>query len=212
MHISAPCTPLLQQHLSPELHTSLPTFPCILHLHSCTFALLSPYLSTTMALHPKQCTFCGMSGHLAGSCFRQHNASHQAREEVREKQIRGRGKPQDPEFAGNASSPDYTNPHSPLIPDAGVDWNTDTGATCHMTPHRHWFNTYKPHVVPIRLANNQIIHSAGIGSVLFKPTVNGKPGQLLEFHRVLHVPELRNNLLSVLYLTCHKSYVVSCHP
>ena len=78
-----------------------------------------------------------------------------------------------------------------------------------MTPHRHWFNTYKPHVVPIRLANNQIIHSARIGSVLFKPTVNGKPGQLLEFHRVLHVPELRNNLLSVLYLTCHKSYVVT---
>ena len=45
--------------------------------------------------------------------------------------------------------------------------------------------------------------------MLFKPTVNGKPGQLLEFHRVLHVPELRNNLLSVLYLTCHKSYVVT---
>ena len=69
LHISAPCTPLLQQHLSPELHTSLPTFPCTLHLHSCTSALLSPYLSTTMALHPKQCTFCGMSGHLADSCF-----------------------------------------------------------------------------------------------------------------------------------------------
>ena len=84
LHISAPCTPLLQQHLSPELHTSLPTFPCTLHLHSCTSALLSSYLSTTMALHPKQCTFCGMSGHLAGSCFRLHNASHQAREEVRE--------------------------------------------------------------------------------------------------------------------------------
>ena len=154
------------------------------------------------------------------------DASRQAKEEVKEKQSKRRGKPkgkktkahsaveeadtpQEAEFAGNASSLDYTNPHSPLIPDAGVDWNTDTGATCHMTPHRHWFNTYKPHVIPIRLANNQIIHSAGIGSVLFKPTVNGKPGQLLEFHRVLHVPELRNNLLSVLYLTCHKSYVVT---
>ena len=158
-----------------------------------------------------QCTFCGLSGHLAGSCYRLHNASQQAREEVKERQVKTRGKPQpqDAEFAGHASSPDYTNPHSPLIPDAGVDWNADTGATCHMTPHRHWFNTYKPHVIPIRLANNQVIHSAGIGSVLFKPTVNGKPKQLLEFHRVLHVPELRNNLLSVLYLTCHKSYVVT---
>ena len=78
-----------------------------------------------------------------------------------------------------------------------------------MTPHRHWFNTYKPHVTPIRLANNQVIHSTGIGSVCFKLIVNGKPGQLLEFHRVLHVPELRNNLLSVLYLTRHKSYIVT---
>ena len=32
-----------------------------------------------------------------------------------------------------------------------------------------------------------------------------------EFERVLHVPDLRNNLLSVLYLTRSKSYVVSIH-
>ena len=64
-------------------------------------------------------------------------------------------------------------------------------------------------MTPIRLANNQVIHSTGIGSVCFKPIVNGKPGQLLEFHHVLHVPELRNNLLSVLYLTHHKSYIVT---
>ena len=31
---------------------------------------------------------------------------------------------------------------------------------------------------------------------------------MLEFQRVLHVPELQSNLLSVLYLTCHKEYVV----
>ena len=101
-----------------------------------------------------------------------------------------RSTPQTMEFAGNASLPDYTSPLSPLISDAGSDWNTDTGATCHMTPHRHWFNTYKPQSTPIRLANNQIIYSAGIGSVCFQPVIGGKPGQLLEFHRVLHVPQL----------------------
>ena len=125
------------------------------------------------------------------------------------RQSKRRSTPQNVEFAGNASLPDYTSPLSPLILDAGSDWNTDTGATCHMTPHRHWFNSYKPQSTPIRLANNQIIHSAEIGSVCFQPVVNGKPGQLLEFHRVLHVPQLRNNLLSVLYLTQHKSYIVT---
>jgi hypothetical protein len=35
------------------------------------------------------------------------------------------------------------------------------------------------------------------------------PNCLLEFERVLHVPNLRNNLLSVLYLTRNKDYCVS---
>ncbi|KIM71204.1 hypothetical protein PILCRDRAFT_830502, partial [Piloderma croceum F 1598] len=34
------------------------------------------------------------------------------------------------------------------------DWNADTGATSHMTPHRHWLIDYKPYVVPIKLADN----------------------------------------------------------
>ena len=113
-----------------------------------------------------------MSGHLANSCFKMHDASRQAKEEVKEKQAkRNLGKlkgkktkahsaveeadtSQEAEFARNASSLDYTNPYLPLIPDAGADWNTNTGATCHMTSHRYWFNIYKPHVTPIRLANN----------------------------------------------------------
>ncbi|THH05660.1 hypothetical protein EW145_g4631 [Phellinidium pouzarii] len=49
----------------------------------------------------------------------------------------------------------------------------------------------------------------GLGSVHFQPVINGKPGHLLEFERVLHVPDLRNNLLSVLYLTHAKSYIVT---
>ncbi|OSC99790.1 hypothetical protein PYCCODRAFT_1345610, partial [Trametes coccinea BRFM310] len=35
---------------------------------------------------------------------------------------------------------------------AATNWNTDTGASAHMTPHRHWFRSYSPHVIPIRLA------------------------------------------------------------
>ena len=126
----------------------------------------------------KECSFCGMNGHTPDGCFKMRDFSRQAKEEVKERQAKrsggrgrkGKGKatansaeetggtagtgPQSAEFAGNASTSDYTNPHSPLISDAGADWNTDTGATCHMTPHRHWFNTYTPHKTPIRLANN----------------------------------------------------------
>ena len=113
------------------------------------------------------------------------------------------------EFAGNASAFDFTDPHSPLIADAGTDWLADTGATSHMTPHRHWFTTYQPHRVGIRLADHKVIYSTGCGSVRFQPVINGKPQHLfVEFHDVLHVPSLRSNLLSVLYLTRKKQYNV----
>lgn len=39
---------------------------------------------------------------------------------------------------------------------------------------------------------------------MFRPLINGQLARDVEFARVLHVPALRNNLLSVLYLTKHK--------
>ena len=77
-----------------------------------------------------------------------------------------------------------------------------------MTLNRHWFNQYAPKRTPICLANNTIIYSKGISTICFQPFVNGKPGCLLEFERVLYVPNLKHNLLSALYLTRTKSYVV----
>jgi hypothetical protein len=47
--------------------------------------------------------------------------------------------------------------------------------------------------------------SAGVGTVVFSPVVRGKQFKPVEFTRVLHVPALRNNLLSCLYLTRQKS-------
>lgn len=39
-------------------------------------------------------------------------------------------------------------------------------------------------------------------------SIQGKPGNILEFYRVLHVPQLKNNLLSALYLSLEKSYTI----
>lgn len=89
------------------------------------------------------------------------------------------------------------------------DWNADTGATSHMTPHRHWFHIYEPLRVPIKLADNTIVYSAGVGNVTFTPVVNGKEIRPVEFTRVLHVPNLRNNLLSVLFLTRQRKFKVA---
>ena len=115
------------------------------------------------------------------------------------------------EFAGNASNHSYdpSNPSSPLQVDADFDWLPDTGATSHMTPHRHWLRNYKPIRIPVRLADHSIVYTAGIGSVVFQPVVEGRLVRAVEWSRVLHVPDLRTNLLSCLYLTRQKGYTIT---
>ena len=75
--------------------------------------------------------------------------------------------------------------------DANFDWNADSGTTSHMTPYAHRICNYTSFRTPIRLANNLIVYSAGIGSVRFTPTIRGQTMRVVEFTRVLHVPDLR---------------------
>ena len=102
------------------------------------------------------------------------------------------------EFVGNAScrlpQPTSASTNTHL-------WIADSGASSHMTPHRYWLRDYTPLRVPIRLADNTVVYSEGIGSVVFNPIISGKVMRPVEFTHVLHVPKLQNNLLAVLYLT-----------
>ncbi|KAF7360920.1 Integrase catalytic domain-containing protein [Mycena sanguinolenta] len=138
----------------------------------------------------EHCDWCVKDGHAMKDC----RTMARVRAELNNKH---RGKSDQAKMAteesagaatmGNASAPDAS---SPLLVEVGADWNTDTGATSHMTPHRHWFATYQPYCVPICLADNTLIYSAGVGSVQFQPEINGSDGRLVDFEKVLHVPEL----------------------
>jgi len=67
------------------------------------------------------------------------------------------------------------------------DWNADTGAISHMTPHYHWFVDYKPYELPIKLADNIIVYSAGVRSVVFNIIIKGRKCHPVQFTRVTHV-------------------------
>jgi hypothetical protein len=156
--------------------------------------------------HPKKqfkkflCSFCGKRGHGYSKCplylVKSAEAKAATAAEVQES-------------AGKASIYTLQELENPFLLRSNYDWNADSGATSHMTPHRHWLRNYKPLHIPIRLADHTIIYSAGIGSILFKPFINQVESQSLIFSRVLHVPQLQNNLLSVLYLTKHKGYNIN---
>ena len=115
------------------------------------------------------------------------------------------------EFAGAATAASAL-PASPSLLDVADDaWNADTGATSHMTPHRHFFASYTPFRTPVRLADGNVIYSEGVGSVVFEPVIEGVEQRPIELTRVLHVPLLRANLLSVLYLSLHKRFTILIH-
>lgn len=89
------------------------------------------------------------------------------------------------------------------IDSADTTWNPDSGATSHMTPHREWIRDMVPCNVGVRLANNDVVWATGRGSVVFNPSINGKPAESVVFSRVLYVPDLQNNLFSVLSAVRH---------
>lgn len=85
---------------------------------------------------------------------------------------------------------------------ANTSWNTDSGATSHMTPHRNWIRNYVHCRTAVLLANNHVVWAKGKGDVFFNPTINGQPSETVTFKDVLYVPALQNNLFSILSAVC----------
>jgi hypothetical protein len=63
-----------------------------------------------------------------------------------------------------------------------------------------------PCINTIRIANNAIIYSTGVGDVVLTPTNTALCPCRLSC--VLHVPELQNNLFAALHLTLHHKFCV----
>ncbi|KAF8224408.1 hypothetical protein L208DRAFT_1060296, partial [Tricholoma matsutake] len=125
------------------------------------------------------CTWCLRLGHIQAK-FYKFLASSAGAKAATAREIQ--------ESAGKASIYSLEQLEDPLSYKANYDWNTDSGATSHMTPHKHWIRNYKPLHIPIKLADHTIIYSAGVGSILFKPFINRVESQSILFSRVLHVP------------------------
>lgn len=80
-----------------------------------------------------------------------------------------------------------------------LTWYLDTGATCHMTPIKTWFISYKYLNPPLIIyTGDDAQHEAiGRGTVQIKL----KNGDITNIQDVLHVPTLAKNLLSVCLAT-----------
>ncbi|KZT17990.1 hypothetical protein NEOLEDRAFT_1184691 [Neolentinus lepideus HHB14362 ss-1] len=161
------------------------------------------------------CSFCNWEGHTEASCKFKENAAktqkaktadrHQERRGGKKKAQNAQEVSEDVEasaniavYAGKASVALSASDRSSWLSSlAAANWNTNTGATSHMTPHQHWFASYLLHIIPVRLANDTIIYTAGMGSVMFEPVLGGSKAPVVVLHDVLHVPQLGSNLLAI---------------
>ena len=72
-------------------------------------------------------------------------------------------------------------------------WILDSGCTMHVTPHRHYFDSFKAgNGGEVRLGDHSVLPIKGIGSVPFKMY----DGKVRILQQVRWVPGLRRNLLS----------------
>ena len=76
-------------------------------------------------------------------------------------------------------------------------WCIDSGCTTHLCKERHMFDELVAMEDEVNLANNASAKVKGKGTV----TVRSSTGKSIRFCKTLHVPELRNNLLSVSKMT-----------
>ena len=157
---------------------------------------------------PYFCNWCERTGHTEERCFARRDSQEKDKENAKKSK---------PSAAANSSQdPPSTDGKTEHASNTSLSLNTacltlwcaDSGASSHMTPHRHWFKHYRPHVIPIELADGNIIHSAGIGSVLFEPVVLGVHRGPVEIRDVLHVPALSKSLLSLTQLTVKDGFKI----
>ena len=116
------------------------------------------------------CTACERLGHLEENCW----LKKKVMAKMNQDKPKANTASEDQVHSASISSASCLL-SSPLDTSAYALWNSDTGASSHMTPHRHWLRNYKKCQVEIKMADGSSIYSEGVGTVLFEPVINGSP-------------------------------------
>jgi hypothetical protein len=181
----------------------------------------------TVAQPPRQnkpgvkCGFCTGKGHDEDTCYKKDRARKDAQKAVEERHTScnaakacranraAAASPSLPAPSDGAKVTELATSASVCLagsPDTHADahWIADTGATSHMSHCRSWFTKLEPNSIPIHVANNHVVYSKGVGSVVFEPVDKSLHPVLLS--RVLYVLTLQNNLLSMLHLIANHNF------
>jgi len=127
----------------------------------------------------QHCFYCKKPGHFVRNCLKKKN-------DEKEK-VNQASEDHEQMFIATLSANDHTT----------YDWIVDSGATQHMTFEQEWFTTYE-RISPMRvfMGDDTVLEAIGKGSIKATMQVGGQLTHTT-ITQVLHVPKIKNNLISV---------------
>ena len=147
----------------------------------------------------RACWGCGNAGHVLRSCPERNKEEGN----IVYEHDRKRMKFEDDDIALVVSSGKAES--------SSDDWFVDSAASSHMTFNMDLFIEYEPYSEPemVSLGDNYSIPSVGRGKIRLPFVDENGIQRHLALDRVLYVPDLAKNLLSVRYMTQNKGAIVS---
>ncbi|KAJ7556787.1 hypothetical protein O6H91_05G098400 [Diphasiastrum complanatum] len=137
-----------------------------------------------------KCFFCGKKGHYATNCFKKKNQFKQANISNEKEDDANASEGEGSLMVSSFSS-------SPFKKDGS--WYIDSGASSHMCSSKDSFSSIIPYEGAkkfIYTANDQECKIEGVGTISLKLAYS----KVLSLHKVLFVPKLTKNLISVGHL------------
>jgi len=145
----------------------------------CESSKTTPLMNKTHKSNEKLCFYCKKPGHFVRNCLKKKSDEKKKANQACEdhKQM----------FVATLSANDHTT----------YDWIVDLGATQHMTFEQKWFATYEC-ISPRRvfMGDDTILEAISKGNIKATMQVGGELTHTT-ITQVLHVPKMKNNLISV---------------
>jgi hypothetical protein len=145
----------------------------------CESSKTTTLVNKTHKSNKKLCFYCKKPGHFVRNCLKKKNDEKEKVNQACEDH--------EQMFIATLSANDHTT----------YDWIVDSDATQHMTFEQDWFTTYE-HISPRRVFMGDDIVLEAIGKGSIKATMQvGRQLTHTTIIQVLHVPKMKNNLISV---------------
>jgi hypothetical protein len=148
-------------------------------IKECESSKTTALVNKTHKSNEKLCFYCKKPGHFVRNCLKKKSDEKEKVNQACEDHEKM--------FVAALSANDHTT----------YGWIVDSGATQHMTFEQEWFTTYE-RISPrkVFMGDDTVLEAIGKGNIKATMQVGGKLSHAT-ITQVLHVPKMKNNLISV---------------